>query len=52
MDKESGKKLSETQRAALDSKIMQLQNVIMDLQTKCNHDKKEREVDQAALMTR
>ena len=31
---------------------MQLQNYVMDVQTKLNHEKKEREVDQAALTTR
>ena len=33
-------------------RIMQLQNYVMDVQTKLNHEKKEREVDQAALTTR
>ena len=31
---------------------MQLQNAIMDVQTKLNHERKEREVDQQTLNTR
>ena len=31
---------------------MQLQNAIMDVQTKINHERKEREVDQQTLNTR
>ena len=31
---------------------MQLQNAIMDVQTKMNHERKEREVDQQTLNTR
>jgi len=52
LESENGKKLSETQVAAIDSKILQLQNFVMDIQTKLNHEKKEREVDQSALNTR
>ena len=33
-------------------RIMQLQNAIMDVQTKINHERKEREVDQQTLNTR
>ena len=36
----------------LSRRILQLQNIIMDLQSKLNHEAKEREVDQSAILTR
>merc|ERR1712226_1563340 len=45
-------KLSDTQKAALDARILQLQQLIVDVQSKLNHEQKDREVDQHDLSSR
>lgn len=44
-DKGTGTKMSETQKAALESKILQLKDAIMECQSKLNHECQDREMD-------
>merc|ERR1712223_309425 len=50
-DRQKGK-LSETHMAAIDGRILQLQQLVVDVQSKMNHDRKEREVDETELSKR
>ena len=51
-ENENGKRMSESTKSALEAKILQLQNFVMEVQSKLNHEKKERENDRTVLTTR
>ena len=51
-ENENGKRMSESTKSALEAKILQLQNFVMEVQSKLNHEKKERENHCTVLTTR
>ena len=51
-ENENGKRISESTKSELEAKILQLQNFVMEVQSKLNHEKKERENDCNVLTTR
>ncbi|XP_040569248.1 uncharacterized protein [Lepeophtheirus salmonis] len=48
----SGTKVSDTQRSILESKILQLQSALMEIQSQVNKEIKEREIDDHSIVSR